>query len=183
MRKSNRSSFAAGPERFLIYRKIEISFLMGVRDGLQFWRRPTTTRPASSRTNSGTVKLRHQVGSSTKHVGPRRTSATISCGSITQVFGNLTTPVAQPNWTAGDSRPPTWSTLASPLTASLYQTSMYSSSRSRSSSNGPITSKTSPASPIRTENGRSTPVLDVRLVEFSSNSTASSSSSSGSWSA
>ena len=43
----------------------------------------------------GTVKLRHQVGSDTLHVGPRRASTTISCGSITQIFVNLTIPNRQ----------------------------------------------------------------------------------------
>ena len=36
--------------------------------------------------------MRHQAGSDTRHVGPRRASTTISCGSITQIFVNLTIP-------------------------------------------------------------------------------------------
>ena len=42
--------------------------------------------------SAGTVKLRHQADSDTQHVGPRRRSTTISCGSITPIFVNLTIP-------------------------------------------------------------------------------------------
>jgi len=41
---------------------------------------------------AGTVKLRHQADSDIQHVGPRRRLTTISCGSITPIFVNLTIP-------------------------------------------------------------------------------------------
>ena len=56
---------------------------------------PTLTAAATQMgviMGTGTVKLRHQVGSDAQYVGPRRALTTISCGSITQIFVNLTIP-------------------------------------------------------------------------------------------
>ena len=75
------------------------------------WRVHKSTPRLTRRCRRGTVKLRHQADSDTQHVGPRRRLTTISCGSITPIFVNLTIPLdalrAEPESATEPTKPET----------------------------------------------------------------------------